>query len=97
MGEPKPKVEYYEDLPEACPEIVRQLYFKLGPYQFTRTFPYEERQPIVLDDGSIYHGQWDQENRNGRGRQIDINGTVYEGYWSENLPHGEGRMIDSNG
>lgn len=88
---------HVDDLPEYCNEAVRATYAKLGEFVFTRTFPYEWKNPVKLENGAIYQGQWDQDAKNGQGKQIWPDGSIYEGYWKNNLANGEGRLIHSGG
>eukprot|EP00344_Euplotes_crassus_P005171 CAMPEP_0197001672 /NCGR_PEP_ID=MMETSP1380-20130617/6320_1 /TAXON_ID=5936 /ORGANISM="Euplotes crassus, Strain CT5" /LENGTH=268 /DNA_ID=CAMNT_0042419433 /DNA_START=51 /DNA_END=853 /DNA_ORIENTATION=- len=56
------------------------------------------REPLEMPDGSIYEGQWSQDNkRHGRGKCIWKNGAVYEGNWENNFPEGHGRIIHEDG
>lgn len=45
----------------------------------------------------VYEGQWKNNERNGRGKQLWKDGSVYEGYWKDNLAHGYGRLIHTDG
>ena len=57
-----------------------------------------DRPAVVLEDGSIYEGQWDQQNcRTGRGRCIMLDSTFYDGYWVKGEPQVLGRFIRPNG
>jgi len=53
--------------------------------------------PVELDDGSVYEGQWLQNQRHGLGKSLFINGDFYEGYWLEDRPDIIGRMVTSEG
>jgi hypothetical protein len=86
-----------ESLPDYCPEAVRNTYSKLGEFSFTEHFNYEWRGPIELENGAIYYGQWNQEKKNGQGKQIWKDGSIYEGYWKNDMANGEGRLIHSGG
>ena len=49
----------------------------------------EYKQPITLDDGSVYVGQWSKNNkREGRGIQKWPDSTIIEGYWKNDKTHG---------
>lgn len=40
--------------------------------------------------GASYHGEWDDNKKNGYGVQVYPSGEKYEGQWSNGLRHGEG-------
>jgi len=57
-----------------------------------------ERDPIMLNDGSIYQGQWNEKGfRHGYGTLIRSDGSKYEGFFSNDEINGRGRYIDSQG
>jgi hypothetical protein len=87
----------YDQLPDFVPEAVRETYLKMGEFIYSETYHYEWKSPVELDNGVIYHGQWSEGKRNGRGRQIWKDGTFYEGYWSDDMANGNGRLIQASG
>jgi len=62
----------------------------------------------MLENGSIFMGQWKHGQRHGRGKQLWYywllfklfilrkDGSIYEGYWKDNMAHGKGRLIHSD-
>lgn len=50
---------------------------------------------IEAEDAN-YLGDWKDNQRHGRGKQLWTNGDLYIGYWSGNSRNGKGRMIFSN-
>lgn len=59
----------------------------------------EERGPIELDNGAVYHGQWNKQTgcREGKGTQIWKDGSKYSGTWKNDKAHGRGRLIYPDG
>ena len=57
------------------------------------------RPPYRLQNGAIYVGQWNSDNndREGKGRQVWPDGSTYEGYWLSDKANGCGRLIHSDG
>jgi hypothetical protein len=70
---------------------------RLGTFVFDDPDPLP-MNPIELEDGSIYIGEWNEEGeRHGRGVQFWPNGSKYEGYWQHNAANGRGRLVHSDG
>ena len=58
----------------------------------------EKRSSVLLEDGSIYEGQWDLNNsRTGQGKCLFSDGLFYDGFWIEGVPHILGRFIKPDG
>lgn len=55
------------------------------------------KDPILFDNKYVYKGQWNKNDRSGRGMQIWKDGSIYEGYWKNNLAYGYGRLIHTDG
>ena len=36
---------------------------------------------MTYNDGSMYHGEWDEDKRHGQGILLNVNGDRYEGLW----------------
>ena len=53
--------------------------------------------PAFIDDRSIYHGQWKNGKRHGRGKQNWTDGSIYEGFWLNDSANVYGRLIHSDG
>ena len=51
----------------------------------------------IFPDGTIYEGNFVDNNLNGEGRQIISNGRIYEGDFVNNNLNGEGRITFENG
>merc|ERR1712224_695424 len=45
---------------------------------------------MTYADGSVYDGQWKEDNRNGRGTLRTIEGSRYIGNWKDDLRDGAG-------
>uniref|UniRef100_A0A6C0K1G5 Ubiquitin-like domain-containing protein n=1 Tax=viral metagenome TaxID=1070528 RepID=A0A6C0K1G5_9ZZZZ len=43
-------------------------------------------------DGSIYKGEWENDQRHGKGKLIYANGESYEGEWKDDKRDGKGKM-----
>lgn len=57
-----------------------------------------ERDPIELDDGSVYHGHWNENGqRQGYGVLVRNDGSKYEGFFEKDNINGRGRYIESKG
>lgn len=59
----------------------------------------EKRSPTLLQNGSVYIGEWDIESnkRYGRAKMIFRNGALFEGYVINNRVNGYGRHIKPDG
>jgi hypothetical protein len=77
-------------------------YLKEGP------FDYDKHGIVFYTDchidnayrfpnGSVYLGQWKNQQRWGRGKCSYPNGSIYEGEWAEDMRNGKGRMLEKNG
>lgn len=53
--------------------------------------------PHLLNNGSIYIGQWKEGLQHGKGVSFYPDGSIYEGYWENGVPNGEGRFLRENG
>jgi hypothetical protein len=57
-----------------------------------------KQKPVMLKDGSIYHGSWDSFlNRHGFGTYLQVNGCKFVGCFERNIITQNGRLIDKNG
>lgn len=52
---------------------------------------------LVDNKGNKYEGNWKQNKRSGKGKQIYANGDVYDGGWHDDLKHGKGILYDKYG
>ena len=92
-----------KEMPDYSNAFTKQVQAKLLPFQFDqsespRDSPLIDRGPIEMDNGCVYHGQWDNENqREGKGTLIWQDGAKYTGYWKKDKAHGKGRIIQANG
>ena len=65
-----------KEMPDYSNTFTKQVQAKLLPFQFDqsespRDSPLIDRGPIEMDNGCVYHGQWDNENlREGKGTLI---------------------------
>ena len=46
---------------------------------------------------SIYKGQWSQDLKNGKGKQVWTNGAWYDGDWKDNFKDGNGVIVFEDG
>ena len=89
-------------MPEVSIEVQRVIN-ELGEFNYSKclisTKRVEERQPIVIENGSIYLGEWDARNnkREGKGKILFIDGSLFEGGFSKNQINGFGRYIKHDG
>ena len=57
-----------------------------------------DRRPILLKDGSIYHGQWNLEGqKHGYGILVRNDGSKYEGFFLKDAINSNGRYIEAQG
>ena len=59
----------------------------------------EKKEPMILESGIIYYGEWDVNfvTKHGRGIQIWPDGSYYMGYWDNNKAEGKGEFVHSTG
>ena len=79
---------------------VGQIVSKLPTLQFKNSFYErgEEAEPYVLNkDGTVYYGEWKNQQPHGKGQMYFLDGSYYEGLFHTGLPHHEGRMINEVG
>ena len=55
------------------------------------------RQPITLESGANYDGEWKNGLRDGLGKQTWPDGSIYEGEWINDKSHGKGKLIHADG
>jgi hypothetical protein len=53
--------------------------------------------PLLMEDGTIYEGQWRDSKRVGLGKALFQTGGYYDGYWVNDRPSLLGRIIDTSG
>lgn len=90
-----------ETLPDYFNPTTRKKLAELKPFEYNRT-KYEKNtatyeRPIDFDGRMAYEGQWKNNYRSGRGKQVWSDGSYYEGYWLDNTANGYGRYIAVNG
>lgn len=57
-----------------------------------------DREPILLKDGSIYHGQWNLDcQKHGYGILVRNDGSKYEGFFLNDAINYKGRYIEAQG
>ena len=56
----------------------------------------ETKDDVKGDDGSIYSGQWLEDERHGRGC-LKIDGNTYEGNFRHGMKSGDGKLTYKNG
>ncbi|CAG9314890.1 unnamed protein product [Blepharisma stoltei] len=55
------------------------------------------KQIEILEDLSVYKGEWANNKPHGKGIRFYTDGSIYEGYWQYGKPKGKGRFINSDG
>ncbi|CAD8152352.1 unnamed protein product [Paramecium octaurelia] len=75
---------------------VKELLDKLGPYEDEEV---ETSNHCVyeLKNGSLYKGGWLEDQKSGKGNEIQKNGSLFEGQFYQGLANGRGRMIYCDG
>jgi hypothetical protein len=74
--------------------------FHFTTYPETETDEYENRcfkNATLLDNGSVYVGEWAYERKYGKGIQVWKDGSIYEGFWVRDKAQGRGRLYHANG
>jgi len=89
------------EMPEITNPDSKTTLQNIGPFDFSKfeTTKLGETKlgPHLLDDKSVYEGEWSNGKKHGKGKQIWIDGSIYEGYWFENQANGFGRLIHNDG
>ena len=89
-------------MPEVSIEVQRVIN-EQGEFNYSKctlsTKRVEERSPRVIENGSIYLGEWDARNnkREGKGKILFIDGSLFEGSFANNFISGFGRYIKHDG
>lgn len=91
-------------IPDYSSEAIKSIRTRLGDFIFScqdstqSALPVQKRGPIMVDNGSIYTGEWNTLNqKHGKGSQVWKDGSLYEGFWVNGKANGRGRLIHSNG
>ena len=51
---------------------------------------------MIYFDGSVYEGGWENDRKNGKGRNVDAqSGNIFVGDYVEGKRSGRGRMFDA--
>ena len=66
---------------------------KMGPYKPKEMNVTDDRGPIVLEDKSMYKGEWNENIKEGLGIRVWEDGKKYQGYWKDNKANGKGRLV----
>lgn len=102
---PKPE-DLYEKLDYTITKLqasaVIDIENKLGYFDMSKPIndgvKVDKKQALKLDDGTIYEGEWNLENqKHGRGVEINDDGSKYIGYFADDKKEGKGRLIHKNG
>ena len=56
-----------------------------------------KKDPITLDNGAVYTGEWMDGLRDGQGTQIWPDGSKYEGTWAQGVASGKGKLVHADG
>ena len=56
----------------------------------------ELKEPVTLDNGAVYTGEWMNGVRDGHGVQIWSDGEKYEGQWANREANGKGKFTHVN-
>jgi hypothetical protein len=90
-----------KEIPKFTTEITLNKKVEMGTFEYNRQEfddpAAETKGPILFENRYVYEGQWNGNERSGRGTQIWKDGSIYEGYWKNNLAHGYGRLIHADG
>jgi hypothetical protein len=62
-----------------------------------RQIPYQNTNPWVGEDGSVYEGETTNGKPHGKGKYTYANGNVYEGDFANGKKHGKGKLTFANG
>ena len=74
-------------------DIVKKIREQLGNFDCKSSrYAYEIRY-----DGSLYEGEQQEDEANGKGRLIEITGDVYTGDWKDDMKHGIGQLKLNDG
>ena len=57
----------------------------------------ELKEPVTLDNGAVYTGEWMNGVRDGHGDQVWSDDTKYEGEWANGKANGKGKFLHANG
>jgi hypothetical protein len=75
-------------MPDLSNELTKATETRLGAFMFEVVEAPQldgevvEKGPYELDNGAIYHGQWNKDGlREGKGTQIWKDGSKYVGFW----------------
>ena len=52
---------------------------------------------MIYTDEAVYEGEWQNDNRQGKGRMIYTDEGIFEGEWQNDEPQGRGKMIYADG
>ena len=93
-----------ENVPNYLTKEVQETITKLGLFNYDPP-PINvdfgkliKRGPCEIDNQAIYDGEWTENNqRQGKGKQIWTDGSIYEGYWLNDTAYYRGRLIHSDG
>ena len=90
-----------DEVPEYANPATLLTEKKLGEYEYNYSLGDKvaviPRKPVLLDNGAVYVGEWNQDNeRHGKGMQIWSDGSKYEGYWKGDKAAGKGRLIHAD-
>ena len=80
-------------------EEINNFFQENPPKQYSVNLKLEKKDPLKLDKGIIYYGEWDMifYTRHGRGIQIWPDGSFYKGYWENDKAEGKGEFRHSSG
>ncbi|KAF8821929.1 membrane occupation and recognition nexus protein MORN2 [Cardiosporidium cionae] len=56
-----------------------------------------ERDPITLENGIVYKGQWCGDKKHGYGKQVWPDGAHFEGQWRNGVASGDGTFVAVDG
>lgn len=90
-----------EKMPDYFNPLTKEKLSKLPPFEYNKPeFDVQGAQelcPMEFDSKYVYEGQWKNDMKSGRGRQLWRDGSYYEGYWLNNMANGYGRLIHTDG
>ncbi|KRX02793.1 hypothetical protein PPERSA_02283 [Pseudocohnilembus persalinus] len=92
---------FIQEFPTELHPTVENILAKLGDFDYGDDQEFSDipvlKSPIIYENGSIYFGQFQDNIKQGKGKQLWADGSLYEGYFLNDQATGKGRLIHSDG